>query len=131
MKQIDKGGERYSFIAVDACLEPGPKRPFNFIGVLSFNDTKHIVELANEARRNGGNHTFWFGHYPTSCIVTMETGSYGVRKLIGHYPEGVVYMCGHLHRLGGMVKRMYTLQNEGFLELELGDWKLSRMYVNL
>lgn len=126
MKQIDKSGDRYTFIAVDACLEPGPKRPFNFIGVLSFNDTQQIVRLAEKARENGGNYTFWFGHYPTSCIVTMETGSWGVRQLIGQFEEGVVYMCGHLHRLGGMVPRMYTLQNEGFLELELGDWKANR-----
>lgn len=127
MKQIDKGGDRFTFIGVDACLEPGPKRPFNFIGVLSLNDTLHINRLVEEAHRNGGNYTIWFGHYPTSCIVTMETGSWGVRKLIGQHREGVAYMCGHLHRLGGLVPHMYTLQNEGFLELELGDWKQSRV----
>lgn len=130
LKQIKVGGETYSFIAVDACLEPGPKRPFNFIGVLSLNDTKEIVSLAEQARRDGGNYTVWFGHYPTSCIVSMETGSWGIRKLIGQYEEGIVYMCGHLHKLGGMVPRMYTLQQDGFLELELGDWKASRMLVS-
>lgn len=127
MKQIDKGGDRFTFIGVDACLEPGPKRQLNFIGVLSLNDTLHINRMAEEARQNGGNYTIWFGHYPTSCIVTMETGSWGVRQLIGQHREGVVYMCGHLHKLGGMVPRMYTLQNEGFLELELGDWKWGRV----
>lgn len=25
----------YTFIAMDACLEPGPKRPFNFFGYLN------------------------------------------------------------------------------------------------
>lgn len=28
---IQIGNEKYSFIAVDACLEPGPRRPFNFV----------------------------------------------------------------------------------------------------
>ena len=27
-------GDSYSFIAIDACLEPGPRRPFNFFGSL-------------------------------------------------------------------------------------------------
>lgn len=129
LRQVEKGGVKYSFIAVDACLEPGPKRPFNFIGVLSLNDTKHIAGLAKKARQNGGNHTIWFGHYPTSCIVSMETGSWGLRRLIGQYDEGLAYLCGHLHKLGGMVPRMYTLQHDGFLELELGDWKANRTYV--
>lgn len=29
--------------------------------------------------------------------------------------------------LGGLVPNMYTLQQAGFLELELGDWKDNRM----
>ena len=28
-------GDVISFIAVDACPDPGPRRPFNFFGVLS------------------------------------------------------------------------------------------------
>lgn len=129
MRQVSgRGGDRYTFIAVDACLDPGPKRPFNFIGVLSANDTAQIARLAEQARSAGGNYTVWFGHYPTSCIVSMGEGAYGLRRLIGAYEESVVYMCGHLHQLGGMVPHMYTLQNDGFLELELGDWKSNRTY---
>lgn len=126
MKQILKGNEKYTFIAVDACLEPGPKRPFNFIGVLTEEDTNHLKKLADEARRNGGNYTIWFGHYPTSCIITAGTGSYGLRKLIGGYDESFAYLCGHLHNFGGTVPRMFALQQDGFLELELGDWKKFR-----
>ena len=29
-----KDGDKYSFIAVDASIEPGPRRPFNFFGYL-------------------------------------------------------------------------------------------------
>ncbi|CAG2064344.1 unnamed protein product, partial [Timema podura] len=35
LHQISKGGDKYSFIGVDACLEPGPRRPFNFVGMLT------------------------------------------------------------------------------------------------
>lgn len=40
----------------------------------------------------------------------------------------MVYLCGHYHTLGGAVPNMYTLQQAGFLELELADWKDNRMY---
>lgn len=41
----------------------------------------------------------------------------------------MVYLCGHYHTLGGAVPNMYTLQQAGFLELELADWKDNRMWV--
>lgn len=41
----------------------------------------------------------------------------------------MVYLCGHLHTLGGLVPQMYTVQDEGFAELELADWKDARMLV--
>lgn len=41
----------------------------------------------------------------------------------------IVYLCGHLHTLGGLVPQMYTMQDEGFAELELADWKDERMLV--
>lgn len=128
MHQIAKNGDRYSFIAVDACLDPGPKRPFNFVGMLSMNETQHIINLAEKSRAMETNYTIWFGHYPTSCILTPGLGTSGIRNLISKYQEGYAYLCGHFHRLGGAVPQMYTMQNEGFLELELGDWMKNRMY---
>lgn len=41
----------------------------------------------------------------------------------------IAYLCGHLHTLGGLVPQMYTMQDEGFAELELADWKDRRMLV--
>lgn len=115
----------YSFIGVDACLEPGPRRPFNFIGMLDDVEVDEINGLIKKTEESGSNHTIWFGHFPTSCI--LSTGSDGVRELIAKDKNGIVYLCGHLHRLGGLVPKMYTLQKEGFLELELGDWKDNRV----
>ena len=45
--------------------------------------------------------------------------------------NGVAYLCGHLHTLGDLVPNMYTRQKTGMLELELGDWKINRMYVDI
>lgn len=119
------GGELYSFIGVDACLEPGPRRPFNFIGMLDDVEVDEIVQLVNQTEFTGSNYSIWFGHFPTSCIVSPGHGK--VRSLIAKDKKGLVYVCGHLHRLGGLVPHMYTLQQDGFLELELGDWKDNRV----
>ncbi len=36
MREIKtRDGDKYSFIAVDASIEPGPRRPFNFFGYLN------------------------------------------------------------------------------------------------
>uniref|UniRef100_A0A8D8S6Y5 Transmembrane protein 62 n=1 Tax=Cacopsylla melanoneura TaxID=428564 RepID=A0A8D8S6Y5_9HEMI len=117
-------GEIAAFVALDACLDPGPRRPFNFIGVLDSPELEHVERIA----RGNVNATYsvWFGHYPTSTIMTQ--GSQHVRDIIGQDKKAMVYLCGHLHQLGGAITRMYTRQQNGLLELELADWKLSRMF---
>src|SRR5258708_7383506 len=37
--------ETYNFIGVDACLDPSPKRPFNFIGLLNDKDISRITQM--------------------------------------------------------------------------------------
>ncbi|KAK9885653.1 hypothetical protein WA026_012417 [Henosepilachna vigintioctopunctata] len=125
MYQIKKDNATYSFVAIDACLDPGPKRPFNFVGILDKQEIDHIYEMM-KVLKTSSNYTIWFGHFPTSCILTH--GEESVRDIIGKDRNGLVYLCGHLHKMGGLVPSMYTLQNAGFLELELGDWKDNRMY---
>lgn len=49
----DVNGDRYAFLGIDACLSPGPKRPFNFIGMLSSNETSHIRKLIGFAKESG------------------------------------------------------------------------------
>ncbi|KAL3265661.1 hypothetical protein HHI36_009865 [Cryptolaemus montrouzieri] len=126
MYQIEKDNVTYSFIGIDACLEPGPKRPFNFVGILDKQEIAHIHAMIERLESSGSNYTIWFGHFPTSCILSY--GEESIRDLIGNDKNGLAYLCGHLHKLGGLVPSMYTLQNAGFLELELGDWKDNRMY---
>lgn len=81
--EIKTSSERYSFIAVDACLQPGPKRPFNFVGSLDEDEVAHIQNLSYESRNNNAEYIIWFGHYPTSCIISQCDG--GVRSLLGAF----------------------------------------------
>lgn len=72
----DKNGNLYSFVALDACLEPGPRRPFNFMGLLTQSELANVKELAEKALSS--NSTIWFGHYPTSCILSSTSLDGGV-----------------------------------------------------
>ena len=65
--------------------------------------------------------------YDISCGKLQGSILFQVRSIIGSHEEGLAYLCGHLHTLGGVVPNMYTLQQAGFLELELADWKSCRM----
>ncbi|XP_048505686.1 transmembrane protein 62-like isoform X2 [Athalia rosae] len=137
--QIQKEWEHYQQVLQDSNVlqktmwldvrgnhEPGPRRPFNFVGVLTSAEADNIAKYVQQARAQGGDYIIWFGHYPTSCILAQCPG--GVRSILGRYREGMAYLCGHFHMLGGAVPNMYTLQQAGFLELELADWKDNRMY---
>lgn len=81
MRQIEVGTEKYSFVAIDACLQPGPRRPFNFVGALDAVEIKKIHRLVAESRKKESDYIFWFGHYPTSCIIAQCED--GVRSMIG------------------------------------------------
>ncbi|KAM3963689.1 LOW QUALITY PROTEIN: transmembrane protein 62 [Aphomia sociella] len=124
----DKNGVSVAFLGIDACPDPGLRRPFNFIGILDVQEQQHIQKLKAEADYKS-DHIVWFGHYPTSCILTLEKDSQrlNLRDLIGSSIGSQVYFCGHLHSMGGLVPKMYTTK-KGYLELELGDWKDNRMF---
>lgn len=81
MHQTTIGSEKYTFIAIDACLEPGPRRPFNFVGVLTTSEADNIGRFVQQARSQDGDYIIWFGHYPTSCILAQTSG--GVRSIMG------------------------------------------------
>ncbi|XP_021259114.1 transmembrane protein 62 isoform X3 [Numida meleagris] len=108
----------YSFICVDATLSPGPKRPYNFFGILNTNQMQELSVMATESLRS--NHTVWFGHYPTSTIISPAPG---IRALMN---SATAYLCGHLHTMGGLMPALYSQHRGGTLELELGDWKDNR-----
>uniref|UniRef100_A0A663MP28 Transmembrane protein 62 n=1 Tax=Athene cunicularia TaxID=194338 RepID=A0A663MP28_ATHCN len=110
----------YSFICVDATLSPGPKRPYNFFGILNMNQMNELSLMATESLHS--NHTVWFGHFPTSTIISPAPG---IRTLMS---SATAYLCGHLHTLGGLMPALHSQHRGGTLELELGDWMNNRRY---
>lgn len=134
-----------SFIGIDACPDPvcwrqeymwtfrccfdsslvyatqGPRRPFNFFGLVNQEGVDQIQRLANLAAKDS-NATIFFGHYPTSVIRATPPGLSSVMS------SGLAYLCGHFHTLGGLVPSMYAIQRSGSMELELGDWKDNRVF---
>ncbi|XP_014291576.1 transmembrane protein 62 [Halyomorpha halys] len=122
IRKLRVGSESYAFVAVDATPDVGIKSTFNFAGILSDNEVERVVGFHREL--NNVNYSVWFGHYPTSCIVSPLD----IRNIIAADQKSVAYLCGHLHTFFGWVPNMYTLQKNGFYELELGDWKVNRMY---
>ncbi|XP_035115337.1 transmembrane protein 62 isoform X9 [Callithrix jacchus] len=110
----------YSFISVDATLNPGPKRPYNFFGILDKKQMEELLLLAKKSSQS--NHTIWFGHFTTSTILSPSPG---IRSIMS---SAIAYLCGHLHTLGGLMPVLHTRHFQGTLELEVGDWKDNRRY---
>lgn len=110
----------YSFVCADATLTPGPKRPYNFFGILNQTQIHLLDSFREESLRS--NQSVWFGHYTTSTIVSPPPG---VREVMR---SAVAYLCGHLHTLGGLMPVLHSRHPAGTLELELGDWMDNRRY---
>lgn len=121
LKIVEHNKVRIGFLAVDSTLKPGPRRPFNFVGALNRAELDHLSKLAKKSEAEA-DATVWFGHYPTSTIVSPQPG---LRSLMS---SGLVYLCGHLHNLHGLAYRMVVRHKTGLREAELTDWKDNRFY---
>lgn len=117
---LGPGASIYSFIGIDTCPRPGPNKPFNYFGYIDEDQSQQLKYLS--ALTAHSNHTVWFGHYPTSFIVQSP-------PILREIMRGsIMYLCGHLHTMRGLVPRMYAKHKTGQLELELGDWKDNRIF---
>ncbi|TRY56232.1 hypothetical protein DNTS_028551 [Danionella cerebrum] len=110
----------YSFICADATLTPGPKRPYNFFGIITQTQMNKLARFREESLSS--NQSIWFGHYTTSTVISSFPG---IRELMS---TAVAYLCGHLHTLGGFMPVLHSRHQGGTLELELGDWMDNRRY---
>lgn len=81
MYNVNVGSATYSFIAIDACLKPGPRRPFNFVGILDQHEIDKIQQLVNQSKTSNADHAIVFGHYPTSCILSQSDTN--IRNILG------------------------------------------------
>ena len=48
LRVVTNNGIRLGFLAVDATLTPGPRRPFNFVGALNKKQLAELSDLANK-----------------------------------------------------------------------------------
>lgn len=87
MYNVNAGSETYSFIAIDACLKPGPRRPFNFVGILDQQEIDKIQQLVNQSKESNADHAIVFGHYPTSCILSQSKTN--IRNILG---KDIIYI---------------------------------------
>uniref|UniRef100_A0A672PWM7 Transmembrane protein 62 n=1 Tax=Sinocyclocheilus grahami TaxID=75366 RepID=A0A672PWM7_SINGR len=110
----------YSFICADATLTPGPKRPYNFFGIINQTQSDMLATFGEESLNS--NKSIWFGHYTTSTVISPFPG---IRELMS---TAVAYLCGHLHTLGDFMPVLHSRHQGGTLELELGDWMDNRRY---
>ena len=112
---IPSGNETYAFVAVDACLSPGPNRPFNTVGLLHKADIDALRNIRSSLKPN--NMTIWFGHYPTRAITCPASPNSLSDVITGPY------LSGHIH-----MTDLYALRSQGFLDIELADWRARRKY---
>lgn len=87
MYNVNVGSETYSFIAIDACLKPGPRRPFNFVGILDQQEIDKIQQLVNQSKESNADYAIVFGHYPTSCILSQSDTN--IRNILG---KDIIYI---------------------------------------
>ncbi|NXC15543.1 TMM62 protein, partial [Corythaeola cristata] len=88
--------------------------------ILVVNQMEELSLMATESLHS--NHTIWFGHFPTSTIISPAPG---IRTLMS---SATAYLCGHLHTMGGLMPALHSQHRGGTLELELGDWMDNRRY---
>jgi len=113
----------FDFVGIDTTLTPGPKRPFNFFGSLTEHQFSEVDQILSASKNSSGLVTF--GHYPLSTVISPNPG---IKSLVGRSGADA-YLSGHLHDLVfGLGRDLYAKQSEGYLDIELGDWKDNRHF---
>jgi hypothetical protein len=84
---------KYNFLAIDASIEPGTKRPYNFIGIVNKDELDRIDKMLNDSPSD---FIIWFAHYPTPTLRTSGSDE-NIRKFIGKHEKSSIFVAGHLH----------------------------------
>ncbi len=125
---IQENGAKIALVAIDATLNPGPKRPFNFFGSVTGDELTKIQSVL-AGNSNKADAQIIYGHYPISCVASPDPGF--KTTLVQSARNGVAYLCGHLHTLAGYVPKLYSKHGGRLLELEVGDWKDNRIFRHI
>lgn len=85
------------------------------------------MDFIEESIQSNANHTFVMSHYPSGTLVKgLSSKGFNFDSLTTNV---TIWFSGHLHNLiGGLGDRMFHRTSNGYLELELGDMKVNKMY---
>ncbi|XP_043584753.1 transmembrane protein 62-like isoform X2 [Bombus pyrosoma] len=106
MYTINVGSKYYTFIAIDACLKPGPRRPFNFVGML---DEHEIKSKHKESM------VYLCGHYHTlggavPNMYTLQRGGFLELELAD-------WKDNRMYRLGAIDHGQFS-----FIDVKHKEW---------
>ena len=82
--------------------------------IISFCCTNNVIIDLFPQSSQETDATIWFGHYPTSTIISPSSDLQEVMK------SGLIYLCGHLHNLHGLAPTMFVRHKvrEGVVDLK-------------
>ncbi|KAJ8904455.1 hypothetical protein NDN08_000972 [Rhodosorus marinus] len=124
----------YRLLTIDATLEMGPHRPFNFFG----HATEDLIREFRDTITRDSDYpvaaTLLFGHFPSSTMLFDDSRRRGFIQSVQDLASISAYMSGHLHSIFNLLPNgLRSLSRDGrSLELETPDlWTSSsfRMIV--
>ncbi|KAI3380845.1 hypothetical protein SNEBB_002367 [Seison nebaliae] len=129
LNRFDKNNRKnLSIIALDSNPQPGPRRPFNFIGEFSEINWNWMKEMMEKVV-NENSISLLAAHHPLNCLSLTDRNELlnlvkKYRKKDGRILSG--YLTGHLHNFFNVGGRMFRRHIDNLYEFELNDWKYSR-----
>lgn len=117
-----------SIIGLDSCPYPGPPRPSNFFGYITSEQLDMLESFIKESERLSipPLHRIVLNHYPITTNMFSKTST---KKTFAELSKSIgLYLCGHLHDLGGIAPELYAIHPTGFAELEVSDMKSNGAY---
>jgi hypothetical protein len=127
-KLIEEGGRKVAIVVVDTTPSSGLRKPLNFFGRLETARLESLSELLGTLRlQDPALSIVVISHYPIAMVYSDRTVSSQqsfVEVLLSARVD--LYLCGHLHTMGGFgepMERPWTMGDHVLWELELGDFK--------
>jgi len=124
----------YRLLTIDATLEMGPHRPFNFFGHATEDLIRELRDVITGHSDFPVAATLLFGHFPSSTMLFDNSRRRGFIQSVQDLTNISAYMSGHLHSVFNLLPNgLRCLSRDGrSLELETPDlWTSStfRMIV--
>mmetsp|Transcript_32161 Transcript_32161/g.125537 ORF Transcript_32161/g.125537 Transcript_32161/m.125537 type:complete len:505 (+) Transcript_32161:811-2325(+) len=122
----------YRLMTIDATLETGPHRPFNFFGHATEDLIRRLRDTIIGDSDNPVAATLLFGHFPSSTMLFDDSRTRGFIQSVQDLTNVSAYLSGHLHSIFNLFPNgVRSLSRDGrSLELETPDvWTSSSFRV--